>query len=205
MIDIIHPKNERNSNVELLRCILMLLIVISHFVAHNILDRNLETPLSPNDINYISSNLLLSASVGAVNCFVIISGYYTIKLSLRKLILFILPIVFYEFVLGALFFKVKPQSYMLLNYWFVQYYLALMLLSPILNYGLERLKKQWFTMILLLSFIFFILPIPSITGNRGMNIYIFILMYMIGYYIRHHVTLKHSGGGILPCIYCQYF
>ena len=56
----------------------MFLIVVSHFVAHNILDRNLENPISIGDMNYISSNLLLSASIGAVNCFVIISGYFTI-------------------------------------------------------------------------------------------------------------------------------
>ena len=195
--------NERSSNIELLRCVLMFLIVVSHFVAHNILDRNLENPISFGDMNYISSNLLLSASIGAVNCFVIISGYFTIKLSLKKLTLFILPVIIYELILGALFFKVKPQSFMLLNYWFVRYYLALMLLSPILNYGLEKLKNQDFQLILFLLFVFFILPISSITGNRGMNIFIFILMYMIGFYIKHHFTLRRSGGGTFYYICSQ--
>lgn len=181
----------------------MFLIVVTHFVGHNILSSSRTNQLSPGEMNYFSSNFLFSISVGAVSCFVIISGYFQIKFSLRKLVLFVLPIIFYEFLFGLLFVNIKSQTLSLLNYWFVRYYLALMIMSPIINYGLIHLKEIEIRIILILSFVFFILPISSISGNRGMNIYMFILMYIIGYYIRNYVNLSWSWGGYFLSFLCS--
>ncbi len=114
--------------------------------------KNNTDPLTAGDMNYFSSNILLALSIGAVNCFVIISGYFTIKLSLRKVVLFVLPIIFYEIVLGIAFHGLKPQGFSLLNYWFVKQYLALMLLSPVLNLGLNKLDKNKLRLLLIISF-----------------------------------------------------
>ena len=68
---------ERKSNIELLRIVLILMIIILHYfnadmggvLGHTI----------PGSINYYSSHLLESMSIVAVNVFVLITGYFSYK------------------------------------------------------------------------------------------------------------------------------
>ena len=189
-------KKVRDSNIELLRCLLMLLIVIQHFVAHNILSK--DDPVDYGGKNFISANMLLAFCVSAVNCFVLISGYYGIKFSLKKLFLFLLPIFFYELVMSFIWYPCKHHvSITAFNYWFVRSFVALMIISPILNKGLECLNRRQIQVILLLLIAIFIVPLSSFSGNAGKNILIFVLLYLTGYYLRHFYKNKLSGGGIL--------
>ena len=83
MIKVKQPFKERNSNLELLRIISMLLIIMHHYSIHG---------FSPN-ILYYSSNkyildfLSLEGKLG-VNCFILISGYFMInqKFTIKKLL-----------------------------------------------------------------------------------------------------------------------
>ena len=67
-------KKSRNSNVELLRIISMLLIVSFHCVCHNGLRTYDNMPFI-----YISSVLLGSWGIFGVDVFVIISAYYLVE------------------------------------------------------------------------------------------------------------------------------
>ena len=110
--------NERLSNIELLRILLMYMVVILHFVGHNALSANNEFHLV--DKNWISANLLESFSCCAVDCFVLISGYFTIRFRLSKLVVFLLPIAFYELCISILFYRYYGTiSYTPFNYRFV--------------------------------------------------------------------------------------
>ena len=187
---------ERKSNIELLRCVLMWFVVIIHFVGHNIQAAN--NPAQMGDENYFSSNLLLAFSTCAVDCFVIISGYWGIKLTYNKLFSFCFPILLYEVIISTIYLFISGTcSIPSLNYWYVQQYLALLILSPLINVGLERISKEGLQKILLLSIVLFVLPISSPTYNAGKNVFIFILLYCIGYYLRHYYYTRRSGGGIL--------
>lgn len=193
-----NANNGRSSNIELLRCLLMFYVVVIHFVGHNILSK--DAPAQIGDMNYFSSNLLLSISVCAVDCFVLISGYFTIKLTFKKIVLFLLPIFFYEIVISLVFFPFSHHFVLpKLAYWFVRPYLALMLFSPIINYGLQKLSGTAIRNLLIISILFFVLPPNSPTGNSGKNIYIFILLYITGYYIRNYYQTKKNWGGYFLC------
>lgn len=187
-------REDRESNIELLRCFLMLLVVIQHFVSHNILSK--DNPVGYGDPNFISANMLLAFCVCAVNCFVLISGYFGIKFSLKKLVLFLLPIFFYELVMSLIWYPCKHHvSLTAFNYWFVRPFVALMILSPLLNKGLECLNKRQIQVILALLIAIFIVPLSSFSGNAGKNILIFILLYLTGYYIRHFYNNKQLSWG----------
>lgn len=72
---------KRESNFELLRIICMLMIVMSHIIMFH--PSTLE---STSGINYYIGNIVKSFVVVAVNCFILISGYYGINFKLNKLL-----------------------------------------------------------------------------------------------------------------------
>lgn len=187
----------RDSNIELLRCLLMFMIVIVHFTGHNIMSA--ANPVQLGEKNWWAANFLESFSECAVNCFVIISGFYGIKISLKKIVLFLLPILFYELVISIIYFGTYHHiSFSPFHYWFVRVFFALMLISPLLNKSLALLSKKQIQIILLLLLVFFVLPPISyisgndhcISGNHGKNLLIFVILYVIGYYLRNHFIAK---------------
>lgn len=183
----------RQSNIELLRCLLMFMIVVEHFIAHNIL--GVENPIHVGDVNFISSNILLALCICSVNSYVIISGYFTINLSLKKLVLLLLPVLFYEFVMSIIWYPVKSHiSLTPFNYWFIRPYVALMLFSPIINKGLKLLNGISLRNVLIILLIIYVLPISSLSGNGGKNFLLFSILYITGYYLRNHYQSKLSGG-----------
>ena len=77
-------KLERNSNIELLRIVLMFMVILLHF--NNGTMGGAFNYVTDNTINSFILYLLESFSICAVNCFMIISGYFlafnkTVKLS----------------------------------------------------------------------------------------------------------------------------
>lgn len=187
---------ERLSNIELLRILLMYMIVILHFVGHNALSANNDFHLV--DKNWISANLMESFSCCAVDCFVLISGYFTIRFRLSKLVVFLLPITFYELCISILFYKYYGAiSFTPFNYWFVKPYFLLMLVSPILNEGLrhlERYKIMYFCLIcILLSYCN-----TPLSEGAGKTFQIFVLLYTLGYSVSHYK--RFSGGGKFWCV-----
>lgn len=68
-------KKERKSNIELLRCLLILMVVVLHY-------NNAEMGggfAYATGINYRVLQLFEAASICAVNCFIIISAYFLSK------------------------------------------------------------------------------------------------------------------------------
>ena len=195
--NIITEKKERQSNIELLRCLLMLMIVVVHFLGHNILYHN--DPVQLGESNFLSSNLLFSLCVCAVDCFVLISGYFSIRFSVKKVFLFLIPICFYQLALSLIFYKFHHQiSFNPFRYWFVGPYTFLMIITPIFNGGLTKLSKERLQLLLLLSILLFFLPVKSILGEAGKNCATFVFLYIVGFYLRNNDFLKFkSWGGYL--------
>lgn len=71
-------KKVRNTNIEGLRIILMLLIVMLHFCKHGAIGE------STYGLCYLFYSIVIALGSCAVNCFVIISGYYGIKYNTYK-------------------------------------------------------------------------------------------------------------------------
>ena len=89
--------NERNSNIELLRLILILMVVTEHFISSTY---SLEIVKNNSTTNFIF-HFLSSLCVCAVNCFMIISGFFLYgnkKIKISKIIDLIIIVVFYRYL-----------------------------------------------------------------------------------------------------------
>ena len=71
---------QRDSNLELFRCITMLLIVAHHYVVNSGLLAS-DGPVWENSCSWRSQFLLIFGAWGktGINCFVLITGYYMCK------------------------------------------------------------------------------------------------------------------------------
>lgn len=77
-------RGKRNSNIELLRFVLMFTICILHLLVHGVGIK--ESGASVGNVDL----LLCALSLPAVNCFMLISGYYGIRFSVNKALTLIL-------------------------------------------------------------------------------------------------------------------
>lgn len=143
-----------------------------------------------------------SVAIIGVNCFTMISGYFGIRLSLRNAASYLFQCLFYAVIIATLynlffanhFSMLKwTESWLVLTHtdlWYVPAYFGLMLLSPILNAGLQALNRRQFTL-LLAAFTAFNLWCGwwwhGTFNPTGYTIIQLIFVYMIARYIRLHV------------------
>lgn len=185
-------KKHRESNIELLRIASMLIIVVYHFLSHAII------PNSP-ELNYITKPLVTVLHIGVV-CFVLISGYWGIKFSLKGFITLYVYCTLYSvliYCVGCLlnpdFFSLKNSIKSLVPYqwWFIPVYLCLYLLAPIINVPLKNAsnrKKILFIVILGVISFGFGQFVPSLsTGKNPIN---FVLIYYLGNYLRTGLVVQ---------------
>lgn len=175
----------RQSNIELLRIIVMILIIITHLVVWG--------GLKTDNINQdqMNSSILFNNLIRwHVNVFIIITGYFGIKSRLSCLKVIVMSIfytwVLYFFectftdtkfsfttILKSLFFITHTK------YWFVQSYILLIILAPFFNL---LIKKEIYKH-LLIAFLFidsWCGFIHNETISNGFGIIHFITMYIIG-------------------------
>lgn len=190
-------QQERNSNFELLRSVAMFMIVVWHVIIHGKLLYN-----TTGTLNFILT-ILLYFCIIHVNTFMLITGYfqYDKKFKLGKFLKIMFELIFYNVIVNiclVLFGLIEVSKMTLLMdifplncpYWFLANYLILYLLSPFINKLIGALnKKEHKNLILLLSFIYFILPYISfgrLISNNGYNIQQFIVFYFIGSYLNKY-------------------
>lgn len=167
----------RNSNIELFRIVLMILLVASHYV-HNsgILELIYQDGFSKR-------NILMSIfgmwGKPVINCFVFITGYFMCKkeISIYKWIRLIFQVLFYNIIIYLLFvitgystFSLKGMIYNFLpikSVWtnFVSCYLIFYLFIPFINILIKNMdEKLHFRLVCLLGTIYVILgTIPKFT------------------------------------------
>lgn len=187
-------KKIRYSNLEILRIISMLLILLHHFYYNNI-----SLDYSNLTVNQFLVQFLSTGGKIGVNCFVIITGYFMIqsKFKLRKMLKLMGQVWIYSIVgliIASLVFDINigikdiikcifPIIYN--NYWFITTYIIIYVFSDYINKFLKSIsKKQYIYLLLILIFIWTILP-TFMNGKIGFSdIDWFLLLYMIGAYIR---------------------
>lgn len=189
----------RKSNFELLRIVLMLFVVAEHIIPAI---GDIQTV--GGGLEYYLGNLLISFFVIAVDCFVLISGYFGINLKINKLMKLEAEVLFYNIsglilviLTGIREINLKKDILLLVptltrKNWFVTIYFVLCLLSPILNWIIERLSKSQFrTIIGVMVVLFYVIPVfdyavnaQTITMDSGYGIINFICLYFIGRYIK---------------------
>lgn len=188
----------RNSSIELLRIIAMLMIVFHHFAAHGKFNFN-YTNISTQRFWY--SLILMGGKIG-VNLFVLISGYFLINnkkitFNFKKILKFWLQVFFYSisiyFLFGIThinnnsinlktFFKtLLPITYS--SWWFASTYFFLYLIHPFLNKFLLMLEKDSFQKLLIILVICSYI-LPTLSKYLNNRLLYFVCLYSIASYIK---------------------
>ena len=192
---VIITKTPRDSNMELLRIVAMLLILISH--------ANFIPSIEEYGINPASAffrEFIECIAVVAVNCFIFISGWFRIRPTLKGLAKFVFQCLF--FVIGLYILKIVVgggefnlryfvNCLFLTNNWFYPAYLGLFVISPILNAFLEKsnLKQLWLVVMCFYVFQSIYGAVFSIKWiGRGYSAFSFIGIYILASTVRRSIS-----------------
>ena len=217
----------RDSQIELLRIVSMVMILILHanFLGVGAPDR---TDFLVNAPRTWAQMAIESFSIVAVDVFVLISGWYGIQFKKRRLAAFLFQIWFFTFVLYFVSLYFDPElpptprfaaHLMIMDpYWFARSYLLLYLLSPVLNKVIEYLHyrcAKWNEGTPLLVVIVLYALVQSIFGwygssplwgTEGNSVFTFIFIYFVGRWLRlygHRIThLPHWVYALTYFILC---
>lgn len=190
----------RNSSLELLRLLAMLLILLLHanFPALGFPSASEAQAQPLSTLAQLASEALC---IVAVNCFVLLSGFFGIRLRGEGLASLFFQSAFYGAVAylvalaltgGAGGFKLGTflgQSLPLAKSggWFVPAYVGLMLLSPLLERALAQLSTRQLGRYLALYYglhTIWVFLFKTIDQHDGYSIFSFIGIYLLGSYLR---------------------
>lgn len=188
----------RQSNVELLRIITMILVLVVHANF-----RALSSPSMGDVISFPTSSFLRflteSFSIICVNVFVLISGWFGIHFKWKRFIEFLFQVFFFGFLIYIIICMIDPNRIKSIknvfmigawNYWFAKCYLFLYIVSPVLNAFVEKASQKQFLTILILFF-----SLQTIYGwatngitwfNRGFSGVSFAGLYLLARYVKLH-------------------
>ena len=199
----------RASNIELLRIISMILIIMHHFSVHGCF------PFTPDlTFNKVFLQVFGLGGKAGVVAFVMITGYFMVSSSfkLHKFVKLVGQIWFYSIAMlgvamGLGLDTVTSRNMILALLpigamsWFAQNFLVLYLLTPIINRVLRWLQRKYYVMLLVVStVIWFLIPtalnlwpnVPHTTFGFK-HIFSFVIFYSMGAYIKlygSHITKK---------------
>ena len=192
----------RQSNIEFLRILAMLMIIDIHYFACC----NASLNVSSKSGNWFIYIIMESLGICGVNLFVLITGFFSQKTSrirIRKIANILLDVAFWGvlgFLLNVLIgwkgFDIKEliKSAIPIFFgkrWFVQAYIVLLCLIPFINSTLEMLSKSSYKRLLIILGLLFciwpsFLPNPPL-DDYGYSFVHFIVLYIIAGYIRIHI------------------
>lgn len=196
----IESHNSRQSNVEALRILAMLMIVAHHFVVHS----GFSFPGGAITVNRLWLKLINIGGKIGVDIFVLISGYFLVSahsFKTEKAVKLWAEIWFYSvaiylalsvtgnipFSINAFIKAVAPITFN--EWWFARAYLMLYLLTPFINRLLNAFDKKLYLSFLILVFsIWSVLPVFTQQSFLSNDLIWFITVYALGSYIRLHVT-----------------
>ena len=202
---------KRNHNLDILRIIAMMMIIIHHITYTDIgigVVVSAGVGLSRlSSIQLYISILINSFVVVGVNLFFLLSGYFRINFKVKKVVSIIAEVfIIFNLIalIGILTGYVTVDSEMinkminpLSAYWFLTVYIFLMFLSPYLNKLLDIIDKKDAKKIMLIVIIMF--SIYGFVYEKGLNIaggYSLIwaiLMYVVGGIISKFKLMLKSG------------
>jgi hypothetical protein len=192
-------KTERDSNLELLRIVAMIFIVLHHFVVHGYqlakLNGKFYSVFPVTNFAH-SYELLISNSffIVGVNLFILISGYYSIRLKWKSFLNLFIICLFYDY-LQLLVSDIYTFHHLKMHWepfteiftrsgWFIICYMALMLLSPGINIAVEKFtdkqKLYGLAVLLVLNFWFGYYLDTKLVNQSGYSLMQFVFIYYIG-------------------------
>ena len=198
----------RNTIVEVYRLLLMLEIFIWHIFVHGLGFKYLGTDSFSYDGGLLFPIAICAMCASATYSFMFISGYYGIHYSHKKLLYLVFSVysvVIVSTVIKLLIGRFSVNDVFLFlplsrgHWWFLTWYVVILVLSPIINKGLEISQKQ-FLFILIVLLVLLCLSIVKLSSSFGSSFFGLLCMYLLGRYFRiYRITLSflHSLLGIL--------
>lgn len=187
----------RQSNIELLRIISIFFVLVGHagMALGGLLPDRAD--LADNSLQSVAVLALNAVSVGGVNIFVLISGWFGIRASRRGLGKFLFQVAFLLWGIFAVFLatglapvsvdNIKASLGIYEGYWFVMAYLGLYILSPMLNAFVEKATQRQLGLLLILFYLFqihycWIWSMVNYFG--GYSVVFFCGLYLTARYVR---------------------
>lgn len=206
----INGLSKRNSGVDLLRIISMIMIVILHLLGHGGILKEYDVFTAGHYLTWV----LEIIAYCAVNCYALISGYVGINSKFRysNLLSLCINVVFYTLIITSLFGIFSPGSvnaqtfkkavfpYAYNVYWYFAAYFCMYFFIPFFNHLINTLKKGEATA-LVISLIFVFSLLPTIVQSdishtfKGYSALWLGILYLIGAYIKKYdigATVKKS-------------
>lgn len=220
------PKKERSSNLELLRIIATLFVIMLHYNTGNAL---VYTEAMPRNHQVLLAIEMLA--ICAVNLFVMISGYFLCtspRVQVWKIIRLYLDVILLSVLMYGLSCALETEAFSVRTLirrclplrWYPAVYAGLYLLSPYLNLILRDSSRSGSRVMLLVFFFVGCLwpfgvellgdllnfdsasfvPISANGSGRGYTLINFMLMYFLGAHIRLHGTTAPAGRRVLSAL-----
>lgn len=197
---VVLPPTRRDSNLELLRIITMVLIVAHHYVVNSGLNVA-DGPIWQDPMTHRSIFLLLYGAWGkiGINCFVLITGYFMCKshITAKKFVKLLFEVEFYNILIYAAFCMTGYWNFSLrecmetvlpvvrIDRDFTSAYLIFYLCIPFLNILIDHMtEQQHLELLALLLFLYSFLgslPVFYVTMNY---VSWFAVLYLLAAYIR---------------------
>lgn len=187
---------QRQSNIELLRILAIFCVLIQHGLWYGV-DLPTHFSISANPCNELMNIFLRSATIGNVDVFILISGWFGIHFSWRGLSKFVYQVFF---LLWLIFFVtlatnraaidvsgIKATMSIYDGYWFVMAYLGMYILSPVLNAFAETASKRQFSLLLIAFYAFqcyYCWGWGMVNYFHGYSIVFFCGLYLTSRYVR---------------------
>lgn len=188
----------RNSNLEILRIVSMCLVMMLHYLPTRLMPS--ATSIRTNFWESLLNLELRSIAFVAVNCFVLISGYFGINWKIKSFSSLIFRILFWSLI-SYIFAKgvtpaVLKETYTYSGHvisniftlrWFIGAYLCLYIFSPVLNAFLNNTDQRQSGLFLIAFY-----TLSSVFGwvlkshefYEGMSMLALSGLYLIGGYIK---------------------
>lgn len=197
---------QRDSNLELFRIIVMILIVAHHYVVNS----GLYGVIKQDPTSTKSLYLFVFGMWGktGINCFILITGYFMCKskITLRKFTKLLLWMYFYRIVIYLIFCATGYSSFSIsvflkkfipfysITDGFTSCFLVFFLTIPFLNILINNMNKRQHLLLLILSLFIYSVwaKVPTIKVNMNYVIW-FDILYLISSYIRLYGFFEKIG------------
>lgn len=217
-------EKKRIANLELLRCVAMMMVIVLHYLGKGGLLADL-TDGSPESIDSVGAAawFLEAFCIVAVNVYMLISGYFlcTSSFKLSRLLQLLMQVWLYSVVFGILgaaagIIKETPVDthYLLTlifpvsmeHYWFLTAYVFLYLILPFMGAAVKRMTKRQMQIALALLLITFcvlksILPLRLETDAQGYDHLWYLCVFLTAAYIRRFGVVFLERRRRAVCLY----
>ncbi len=206
-----HPK-QRESNIELLRIISMLMIVSVHYFPNGILDPNL---VESGSGQYYLGWLLETLCIIGPNAFTMIAAWFLCtreESDIRKAILLYVKMVVYDLVLfipGIFLNNVQITGHNIVllffpfldgRHWYIETYIILLLFYPFINFLINNISQKAYQILICIWISIFSIWFTFFSSapiqDWGYGITTFVTCYLIVGYIK----LYGFSNRIISCL-----